>query len=78
MNKRVNTGRASKNNAEQNNTELVGQHSTMVSILAAGLSCPRFDSQRSRNFFRGKIITVAYVNQQRWSEESGQRLENFD
>ena len=78
MNKRVNTGKASKNNAKQNNTELVVQHSTMVSILAARPSCPRFDSQRSRNFFGGKIITVADVNQQRWLEESGQRLENFD
>ena len=39
---------------------------------------PRFDSQHSRNCFRGKLIDVAKVDQWRWLEESGQWLENVD
>ena len=39
-------------------------------------SSPGFESQHSRNFFRGKIIGVFEVNQWPWLEESGQRLEN--
>ena len=37
-----------------------------------------FDSQRSQNIFRGKIVDVAEVNHRRFLEESGQRLENVD
>ena len=55
-----------------------GQHSTMVSKLASGPSCTRFDSQHSQKNFRGKIIDVAEVNQRRWLEESGQWHENVD
>ena len=55
-----------------------GQHSTMVSKLASGPSCTRFDSQHSQKKFRGKIIDVAEINQRGWLEESGQWLENVD
>ena len=47
----------------------------MVSILASRLSCPGFDSQHSRNFFRGKI---AEVNQRCCIEKSRQWLVNVD
>ena len=50
----------------------------MVSILASGPSSLRFDSQCSPKKFRGKIVDVAGVNQQRCSEESGWWLENDD
>ena len=40
----------------------------MVGILAS-----RFDSRHSQ-----KIIYISKVNQRRWLEESGQRLENVD
>ena len=43
-----------------------------------GFRSPEFDSQHYQKNFRGKIIDVAEVNQQRWLEESGQRLENVD
>ena len=46
----------------------------MVGILASGLSCARYDSQRSFKIF----LTVAKVNQRHWEEESGQWLENVD
>ena len=39
---------------------------------------PGFDSQRSQNLIRGKIFNVAEVNQRRWLEESGLRLENVN
>ena len=49
----------------------------MVSILASRPHCPRFDSQHSRNFFRGKKLScVAEVNWRHFLEESGQWLEN--
>ena len=35
-------------------------------------------TQYSQKKFRGKIIDVAEVNQQRWLEEIGQWLENVD
>ena len=41
-------------------------------------SSPGFDPQALPNFYRGKIINVAEVNQQRWLEENGQWLENVD
>ena len=50
----------------------------MVSILATGPSCPRFDPQRSRILFRGKIVDDAGVNPRRCLEKSGQWLENVD
>ena len=50
----------------------------MLSVIASRPSYPQFDSQHSRKFFRGKIINVAQVNQQRCLEESGQWLENVD
>ena len=37
---------------------------------------PRVRFTVYQNFFRGKIINVAVVNQRRWLEESGQWLEN--
>ena len=39
------------------------EHRTMVSILASGPSCPGFESQCSRIFFRGIIVDFAEVNQ---------------
>ena len=36
------------------------------------------NSQHSRNFYRGKIIDAAEVNQLHWLEESGQWLEHVD
>ena len=50
----------------------------MVSILALGPSCPRFDSQYSQKMFQGKIVDVAELNQRRGLEESGQWLEYVD
>ena len=35
-----------------------GQHSTMVSKLASGPSCPGFYSQHSRNILRGKFLSM--------------------
>ena len=58
--KRVSGSRATKF------VQLRVQHSTMVSRLASGYSCPRFDSQHSQNYFRRKIVGVAEVNQWRW------------
>ena len=56
-----------------------GQHSTMVGILASGLSCPRFDSQRSpKTFQRKQIVDVVAVNQLHYLEESGQWLQKVD
>ena len=57
----------------------MGQHGTMVSRLASGPSCPRFDSQHSQKEFQKKIIVnVAEVNQWPCIEESGQWLQNVD
>ena len=55
-----------------------GQYSTIVNRLASAPSCPRFNSQHSQNYFRGKIINIAEVNQRHCLEESGQRFENVD
>ena len=49
-----------------------------ASILSSGPSCPGFDSGHSRDFFRGKIVKVAEVNQRRCQEESGRLIENVD
>ena len=49
----------------------------MVSILSAGLSCPRFNSKCSPKIFKGKLFDVAEVNQQRCLEDSGQWPENL-
>ena len=57
---------------------VVGQLSTMLSILASRSSCPRFDYHHSQFFFRGKIVNVAEVNQERCLEESGQWFKNAD
>ena len=54
------------------------QHSTIVSILATRHSCPGFDSQHPPKNFRGKIVDVAEVYQQRWLEESWQLLGNVE
>ena len=54
------------------------QHCTMVSILATGPSCPRFDSQHSQKFGEEKIVNVSEVNQRRCLEESRQWFENVD
>ena len=35
-------------------------------------------TQHSQKCFKGKIVKVAEANQQRWLEERGQRLDNFD
>ena len=59
---------------QQINLSSGGLHSTEV-LSCFSPSSPRFES---RNFFIGKIIDVAEVNQQRWLEESGQWLENVD
>ena len=50
----------------------------MVSILASGPNCPRFDSQCSKKISEEIIIDVAEVNQWLSLEESGQSLENVD
>ena len=50
----------------------------MVSTIASEHSCHRFDSHHFKNYFRGKNIDFAEVNQLRWLEESGQWLENVD
>ena len=56
-----------------------GQHSTMVSLLACGPSCPGFDFQHSpKKISETKIVDVAKVNQWRCLEESAQWLENID
>ena len=55
-----------------------GQYSTMVSILASGPSCPRFDSRHIQNFSGEIFFNVAEANQQRWFAESGQCLKNVD
>ena len=47
-----------------------------VSRLASGPSCPGFNSQRSQNFFRGRNVDVAEINQRCCLEESEQCLEN--
>ena len=39
---------------------------------------PQFQFPMFKNFFRGKITNVAEVNQQIYSEESGQWLKNVD
>ena len=48
-----------------------------TSILASHPAA-RVQFPASPIFFGGKIIDVAWVNQQRWLEESGQWLENVD
>ena len=48
------------------------------SIIASRPSCPWFDSQRSWNFFREKIVVVAKVNQLCTLEESEDWRENVD
>ena len=51
---------------------------TNFSILASRPSCPKFDSQHSRIFSRGKnlLTLLRLTNQWCWFEESGQWLEN--
>ena len=55
---------------------VMGQQNTMIGLLASWPSCP--NSQRCRNFSEEKNVAVAEVNQQRWLEESGQRVKNVD
>ena len=50
-----------------------GQHSTMVSILASGLSCSWVNSQLYPIVFEEKIVNVAEVNQRLCLEESEQK-----
>ena len=50
----------------------------MVSILASGPSCLKFDSHSSQFFSEEKIVNGAEVNQRRCLKKSGQWLENVD
>ena len=54
------------------------QHCAIVNILASRPTCPRFNSQHSQNYFRGKMINEAEVNQRHCLKEWGQRFKNVD
>ena len=46
------------------------------STLASHPAAPGLISSIPKKYFSGKLIDVAEVNQWRWLEERGQRLEN--
>ena len=53
-------------------------HEANCNIMGGLHSSPRFDSPRSKNIFRDKIIDVALAYQLRWLKVRGEWLENVD